>query len=198
MNPIQRNQPNILTITEKYIIKHEIGSGPFAEVRLIEDIITKQTYALKLIPNKITYNNNSKNLYNRELNTFNHLTCSENYSTNLIKLLDNGRYLFDKNSSPSDLHIGESDCLILEYAENGSLFDYIKCENGGGFPEPIARYLFLQVINGLEALHNANLAHGDLKTENILLQSDWKVKICDFGNAYGINYSLLTQASNIL
>lgn len=34
---------------------------------------------------------------------------------------------------------------------------------------------------GLAYIHNKNIIHGDIKLENILLDNDGIVKICDFG-----------------
>ena len=40
-----------------------------------------------------------------------------------------------------------------------------------------------QIFTGLEALHAKNVAHRDIKLENILLTDDAQIKICDFGLA---------------
>jgi len=52
-----------------------------------------------------------------------------------------------------------------------------------GFGEFFGRYLFNQLINGLEECHNSGVAHRDLKTENIMMNRDWILKIADFGYA---------------
>ena len=39
----------------------------------------------------------------------------------------------------------------------------------------------MQVLQGLQALHNSDYAHCDLKMPNILLDKDLNVKITDFG-----------------
>ncbi|MBC8173970.1 MAG: protein kinase family protein, partial [Chitinophagales bacterium] len=45
-------------------------------------------------------------------------------------------------------------------------FDYIAIPEKG-FSDNSARAYFLQMIKGLKGIHNAGLAHRDLKTENI-------------------------------
>eukprot|EP01083_Nonionella_stella_P293428 997869_1 len=45
----------------------------------------------------------------------------------------------------------------------------------------VARTYLKQIVNGLQACHNANVVHRDLKTQNLLLDTKYKLKITDFG-----------------
>jgi serine/threonine protein kinase len=38
-----------------------------------------------------------------------------------------------------------------------------------------------QVAKGMDFLHSCNLIHRDLKTVNLLVDSDFTIKVCDFG-----------------
>jgi len=69
----------------------------------------------------------------------------------------------------------------LEIAQGGELFDFIALS--GNFDEPTARYYFKQFIEGLKYCHDKGVAHRDLKTENILLDHEYNLKIADFGFA---------------
>lgn len=71
--------------------------------------------------------------------------------------------------------------IALEVAAGGELFDFISMT--GAFSEDVARYFFRQFIDGLEYLHKKGMSHRDLKTENILLDSHYNLKIADFGYA---------------
>lgn len=42
-------------------------------------------------------------------------------------------------------------------------------------------FVFYQILTGLHYLHSAELIHRDLKPSNVLLNSECKAKLCDFG-----------------
>ena len=47
--------------------------------------------------------------------------------------------------------------------------------------EPFAKKIFKQIIDGLDYIHSKFIAHRDIKLDNILLDGEGGVKICDFG-----------------
>lgn len=52
-----------------------------------------------------------------------------------------------------------------------------------GIPIETCRYMIAEIVLALEYLHSQNIVHRDLKPENILLDSDYHIKLCDFGEA---------------
>ena len=83
--------------------------------------------------------------------------------------------------------IDEKIFIILEYCNNTDLFEYLS-EILDHFVDAEARYWFRQLVNGLHALHEANIVHRDLKCENVLVHRNPRtgssiLKICDFGFA---------------
>ena len=62
----------------------------------------------------------------------------------------------------------------------GRLSDYRAATN---INEPIARFFFIQLIGALKKLHEHKIAHMDLQLDNVLLDNDGNIRICDFGNA---------------
>lgn len=71
--------------------------------------------------------------------------------------------------------------LVLEHAEGGSLRGLLR-ERGCLAPAEVAR-LAADAADGLAALHAAGVVHGDIKPENILLDSAGRAKLTDFGLA---------------
>ena len=69
--------------------------------------------------------------------------------------------------------------LILEKCKNGALSNIIR--QTGPLEENIARFIFLQILSGIQFMHNKGFAHLDLKLENILLDEFFNIKISDFG-----------------
>lgn len=49
--------------------------------------------------------------------------------------------------------------------------------------EPHFQYFLYQILRGLLYIHSCGVIHRDIKTRNILIDSDCNVKICDFGLA---------------
>jgi len=72
--------------------------------------------------------------------------------------------------------------LVMELCAGGELFDRIKekADAGCTFSEMDAADIIRQVCHGLSCLHAHNIAHCDIKPDNILFTADWQVKIIDF------------------
>lgn len=73
--------------------------------------------------------------------------------------------------------------LVLEYAPNGSLLDYLSRLDSKKMTEYEAKVVAGDILDGLAFLHDQGIIHRDLKLENILLSKNMTVKIADFGFA---------------
>lgn len=69
--------------------------------------------------------------------------------------------------------------IVTEFCPNGDLFQLII--QNKKIPEEKAKVLIYQLIDSISFIHQLNICHRDLKPENILLDSDWNVKLSDFG-----------------
>ena len=73
----------------------------------------------------------------------------------------------------------------MEYICAGDLLSYIK--KRGKLQEPVAKFIFKQIILALKFIHENNIVHRDIKLDNILIDLDNNIKICDFGVSRIIN-----------
>lgn len=71
--------------------------------------------------------------------------------------------------------------VMLEYVSGGELFNHVVSR--GGLSEDVARVLFQQVVGALAHCHAHNVAHRDLKHQNILTDGHGRVLLIDFGLA---------------
>lgn len=71
--------------------------------------------------------------------------------------------------------------LVLEYASNGSLFEYLQ-KNRILSDKQIA-FIFKEICLGIQYLHSFGIIHRDIKLENILFDEHYNLKLADFGFA---------------
>lgn len=67
----------------------------------------------------------------------------------------------------------------MEYAGKGDLLQFVK--ERGRLKESEAHFFFRQIVFGLGHCHCWSVLHWDIKLDNILLNENKKIKICDFG-----------------
>ena len=81
----------------------------------------------------------------------------------------------------------------MEYLERGSLADILKDKKP--LPGYLDRWYLLQLLEGVDFLHQRNIYHSDTKPANILLTSQDNIKICDFGIAVGNEWQTESSAT---
>ena len=148
-------------IFSKYITKQIIGKGTFSTVKLGINKETKKKFAIKILEKSKIQNKDDLQRIEREikmLKDFDNINVIKVY-----EILENESYHY----------------LIMEYCENGELFNHIV--DLQRLSDEEASYFFYQLINGLEYIHSKGVVHRDLKPENLLLGKGNILKIIDFG-----------------
>ena len=95
---------------------------------------------------------------------------------------------------------------LFEYLETETYF-YIIMENipGGNLlniinkmlkiPEKLSKYIFKQLIEGIKYIQNQGIVHRDIKPDNILIDLNNTIKICDFGVSKEVKQNQLLKDS---
>lgn len=92
------------------------------------------------------------------------------------------------------VRVADGAVVVMEYLGGGSLREVL--ERDGPFSPAVAARMIEDVLAGLTALHDVGLAHGDLKPENVLLDSTGRAKVADFGAVRRIGgHGTLARAS---
>ncbi|GLI64257.1 hypothetical protein VaNZ11_007459 [Volvox africanus] len=143
-----------------------VGKGSYGSVFLVQRLADSQTYALK------------------EMDVRSMSQAEREDSINEIRLLASVSHpnVISYNEAFLD---GNRLCIIMEYAADGDLAKVIKKQQQMRRPLPedvIWRY-FIQVVMGLQALHNMKILHRDIKPGNIMVFENGVVKIGDLGIA---------------
>ncbi|CAK90513.1 unnamed protein product (macronuclear) [Paramecium tetraurelia] len=154
----------------EYIILGTLGKGGFSKVKLAEK--DGQYVAIKIFKKDKDTAQNIMTLAN-EVNILKLIL-----HPNIIKLIDFSDALpYRKRNG----QIVNRICIILEYAQGGEFFDYIK--NFGCLSEEITRFYFKQLLVSMIFMANKGICHRDLKLENLLLDQNFNLKVADFGLA---------------
>ena len=150
---VSREDPNLL-----YSKVKKIGQGASGSVYVAKALATGQRVAIKAMD---LAHQPRKELIINEI-----LVMKESQHPNIVNFL-NSFLVRD-----SDLWV------VMEFMEGGALTDVI--DNNTLEEEQIAA-ISLETCKGLEHLHNQNIIHRDIKSDNILLNNLGQVKITDFG-----------------
>jgi len=79
--------------------------------------------------------------------------------------------------------------IALEYASRGDVLDIIQ--KNGQIPETLTRTLFHQLIEAISYLHSRNVAHLDLKVDNMLIDEVFNLKLIDFDLSQNLDSTIL-------
>ena len=87
-------------------------------------------------------------------------------------------------------------CIVMQFAENGCLQDYL--ENHNVSITWLTKYrLAWEVASGLDFIHRENIFHTDLHSRNILIDTGGKALITDFGLSKSVNKTIYTTKAGL-
>ncbi|KAM6439481.1 serine/threonine-protein kinase Nek3 [Rhynochetos jubatus] len=84
-----------------------------------------------------------------------------------------------KESFEADGHL----YIVMEYCDDGDLMEKIKHQRGNLFPQDTILHWFVQMCLAVKHIHDKRVLHRDIKSKNVFLTQNGKVKLGDFGSA---------------
>ena len=159
------------TIEDNYKIISKLGKGSFGSVFKVQNIKTNEIRALKVIKKASIIYQDDDHKFLKEIEILIKLE-----HPNIIKIYE--YYTDDINFY-----------LITDYISNGELYNYVY--KAKSFNERQTQYIMKQVLCAVNYLHLNNIAHRDIKLENILVEQEitsndeqlLNVKLIDFGTS---------------
>ena len=145
-----------------YTLGAEVGSGAFGKVVLGKHTLTGESVAIKIL-DKIILSQTPEDyeLVKQEISILK--IVKHKYIVQLYEILETPQHIY----------------IIMEYCEGKDLMDFILSKQHLSELESLK--FFQQLINALFYLHSQNIAHRDVKIDNMLLDKNKDLKLVDFG-----------------
>ena len=158
-----------------YKVLKKIGSGGMGVVYKAEDTKLHRIVALKFLPGQIAASAEDRRRFELEAQAaaaLNHPNITTIYNIEE----DNGEVF-----------------IVMEYVDGVELKDKIK---SGPLHKDVTINYALQIAQGLNEAHKKGIIHRDIKSQNIMITGEGKVKIMDFGLAKIKGGSQLTKVGS--
>lgn len=150
-------------IGERYEIVGKVGSGGMADVYKAKDHKLNRFVAVKVLKQEFREDTTFIRKFRTEAQAAAGLT-----HPNIVSVFDVGE--------DGDIYY-----IVMELVEGITLKEYISKKGCLSVKE--ATSIAIQVSMGLEAAHSHGIVHRDVKPQNIMISTDGKVKVTDFGIA---------------
>jgi eukaryotic-like serine/threonine-protein kinase len=147
----------------RYHVESLLGSGGMGKVYKARDRELDRTVAIKVLRPDLMTDAMALQRFKHEL-----LLASSISHPNILRIHDLGEYNAVK-------------FISMAYVDGGDLTQVMRKE--GRLPLERVLHIMKQLCGALAAAHGVNVVHRDLKPQNILLDSDDRVYVSDFGIA---------------
>ena len=152
----------------KYDFIHEgkspIGKGAFGEVWKVTHENSQKVYCIKILSKRDIFEQKLINQINKEISIM--YNVNHPYSVKLVNHFEDNDKLY----------------LIMELASNGNLYNLIQNTKKDKVKNlELIKKLIIQTVEIIKYLHSLNIIYRDIKPENLLLDKDYNIKLCDYG-----------------
>ena len=150
-------------IADRYEVVERVGAGGMSDVYRAMDHTLGRYVAIKVLKDEFSQDMNFVTKFRSEA-----ASAAGLEHPNIVNIYDVG--------SQSNFHY-----IVMELIEGITLKTYIEKKSQLTFKE--AASIAIQVGRGIEAAHNKGIVHRDIKPQNIIISTEGKVKVTDFGIA---------------
>ncbi len=160
-------------VADRYEIVGKIGTGGMSDVYKALDLTLGRNVAIKVLKPEFSEDLNFVTKFRTEAQSAAGLE-----HPNIVNIYDVG--------SERGMHY-----IVMEYVEGITLKTYIEKKGQLSFKEAVS--IAIQVGRGIEAAHNKGIIHRDIKPQNIIISTEGKVKVTDFGIARAANSNTISS-----
>ena len=175
-------QPMAHRLAGRYEVRSLIGRGGMAEVHLGFDTRLSRVVAIKMLRRDLALDSIFQARFRREAQS----AASLNHP-NIVAVYDTGEEIVSDATNRSIA----IPYIVMEYVEGHTVKELIA--DGTAVPINEAIEIVSGVLSALQYSHDNHLVHRDIKPGNIMLTSDGKVKVMDFGIARALTDSQATM-----
>ena len=162
-----------MMIAHRYEIIGKIGAGGMSDVYKAKDTTLGRYVAIKVLKSEFSEDVNFVTKFRTEASSAAGLE-----HPNIVNIYDVG--------SENEFHY-----IVMEYVEGITLKTYIEKKGQLSFKEAVS--IAIQVGRGIEAAHNKGIIHRDIKPQNIIISTEGKVKVTDFGIAKAVTSNTINS-----
>jgi serine/threonine protein kinase len=165
-------------LSGRYRLESKLGSGGMSTVYLAVDETLGRNVAVKVLHREISDQPDQLERFRREARAVARLS-----HPNLVGVIDAGED-------------GGHPYIVFEYVPGETLKQRIASQ--GRLPLDEATAYAIEIGRGLASAHVARLIHRDVKPQNVLIDSDGRAKVTDFGIARSLEVHGLTATGRVL
>ena len=167
MHKKKLSHPNSIGLLDnKYIILKDFGEGVSCKAYKIWEPNTNKECLAKIFKEYNIFIENEVKI-NKEINKY-EIPFFTKYITSSV-----GEVIINNTKEYKPY-------IILELCSKGKLLDYVDYTKGI-LNEKYIKIIFLKIAKAINFLHQMGICHRDIKLQNILLDEEYNLKICDFG-----------------
>ncbi|WP_019138197.1 Stk1 family PASTA domain-containing Ser/Thr kinase [Peptoniphilus timonensis] len=166
----------------RYEILEKIGTGGMGNVFKAHDRRLDRIVAIKVLKLEYNEDNNFIRKFKRES-----LAAASISHPNIVSIYDVGT----EKIQDKEVHY-----IVMEYIDGKTLKDLINDE--GRLSEKRALNYCIQIAEALKVAHSKHIVHRDIKSQNIMVTRDDRIKVTDFGIARVADNTTVTATNAVM